>query len=34
MLLQRRTSADYDVNIMSELIPIGRKHLNQIKALV
>ncbi|NQZ24641.1 MAG: LytTR family transcriptional regulator DNA-binding domain-containing protein [Colwellia sp.] len=34
MLLQRRTSADYDVNILSELIPVGRKHLNQIKALV
>ncbi|MFT5758288.1 MAG: hypothetical protein ACI9LM_003027 [Alteromonadaceae bacterium] len=34
MLLQRRTSADYDVNILGELIPVGRKHLNQIKALV
>jgi len=34
MLLQRRTSADYDVNILSELIPIGRKHLSQVKALV
>jgi len=34
MLLQRRTSADYDVNIFNELIPIGRKHLNQVKALV
>jgi hypothetical protein len=34
MLLQRRTSADYDINILSELIPVGRKHLNQIKALM
>jgi len=34
MLLQRRTSADYDINILSELIPVGRKHLNQIKALI
>ena len=34
MLLQRRTSADYDVNIFNELIPVGRKHLNQVKALV
>ncbi|PKI18126.1 7TM diverse intracellular signaling domain-containing protein [Colwellia sp. 12G3] len=33
MLLQRRTTADYDVNILGELIPVGRKHLNQIKAL-
>jgi len=33
MLLQRRTSADYDVNILNELIPVGRKHLNQVKAL-
>jgi hypothetical protein len=34
MLLQRRSSADYDVNILSECIPVGRKHLNQIKALL
>ena len=34
MLLQRRTSADYDVKILDELIPVGRKHLNQIKALL
>jgi hypothetical protein len=34
MILQRRTSADYDVNILSELIPVGRKHLNQVKALI
>jgi hypothetical protein len=34
MLLKRRTSADYDVNIMNESIPVGRKHLNQVKALV
>jgi hypothetical protein len=34
ILLQRRTSADYDINILSELIPVGRKHLNQIKALI
>jgi len=34
MVLQRRTSADYDVNISSELIPIGRKHLNQVKGLI
>jgi hypothetical protein len=34
MSLQRRTSADYDVKISNELIPVGRKHLNQVKALV
>jgi hypothetical protein len=34
LILQRRTSADYDVNILNELIPVGRKHLNQVKALV
>ncbi len=34
MILQRRTSADYDVKLLNELIPIGRKHLNQVKALV
>ncbi len=34
MVLQRRTSADYDVNILNELIPVGRKHLNQVKALL
>jgi len=33
MLLQRRTSADYDVNILNELIPVGRKHLNQVKSI-
>jgi hypothetical protein len=33
MVLQRRTSADYDVKILNELIPVGRKHLHQIKAL-
>jgi len=34
MFLQRRTSADYDVNILNELIPVGRKHLNQVKELL
>jgi hypothetical protein len=34
LILQRRTSADYDVKIINELIPVGRKHLNQLKALV
>jgi len=33
MVLQRRTSADYDVNILNELVPIGRKHLNQVKSI-
>lgn len=29
--IQRRTSADYDLNIQGELIPIGRKYLAEIK---
>jgi len=34
MLLQRRSSADYDINMANALIPVGRKHLNQVKALI
>jgi len=34
LILQRRTSADYDVKIFNELIPVGRKHLNQVKSLL
>jgi hypothetical protein len=30
--LQRRTSADYDLNMMNELLPVGRKYLADIKA--
>ena len=33
-ILQRRTSADYDLNIKGELIPVGRKYLNEVKTLV
>lgn len=34
LVLQRRTSADYDINILNELVPIGRKHLSHVKALI
>lgn len=29
--LQRRTSADYDVNLVNELLPVGRKYLSELK---
>jgi len=32
--LQRRSSADYDINMTNVLIPVGRKHLSQVKALI
>jgi len=34
MSLQRRTSADYDLHLANESIPVGRKYLTQIKSLV
>jgi DNA-binding LytR/AlgR family response regulator len=34
MSLQRRTSADYDLKIGNEVIPIGRKYISDIKNLI
>ncbi|NQY65835.1 MAG: LytTR family transcriptional regulator, partial [Alteromonadaceae bacterium] len=29
--LKRRTSADYDLLLLGEVIPVGRKYLSQVK---
>ncbi|MCJ8296132.1 MAG: LytTR family transcriptional regulator DNA-binding domain-containing protein [Colwellia sp.] len=34
MSLQRRTSADYDLQLGKETVPVGRKYLNEAKKLV
>ncbi|MCJ8318818.1 MAG: LytTR family transcriptional regulator DNA-binding domain-containing protein [Colwellia sp.] len=34
MLLQRRTSADYDLQLDNETIPVGRKYLTEAKKLI
>jgi len=34
MSLQRRTSADYDLQIGKNTVPVGRKYLNEVKKLV
>ena len=34
MLLQRRTSADYDLQLDNETVPVGRKYLNEAKKLI
>lgn len=31
--LQRRTSADYDLNLFGDLVPVGRKYLSQVKSI-
>jgi len=34
MSLQRRTSADYDLQLDKETVPVGRKYLNEVKKII